>query len=262
MDPEVVSLIFLLLLLLLPCRHGQTSKSETCEYDLDLTRNTIKITCIGSPSLVNIYADKAVVQSEELSSTNPETVVEHPVLGELYQPRPGHNTSSGHEENYKTEKPNVPSKPSSRDQRPLPTVHWDRRAHSKVTESFWDVITNASNKLESAKRSFSVYAESIRNISGQLAEGDFNLRQDMDNLRRTSNSATDLKEGIIAAMSNQYNYMRSALLSRNFELERLVTSLLLLVDATSDGLSSALKAHNSSLKQVTKSSSFLFLNKL
>ncbi|KAH9515093.1 hypothetical protein Btru_019197 [Bulinus truncatus] len=69
--------------------------------------------------------------------------------------------------------------------------------------------------------------------------------------------STDLKEGIIAAMSNQYNYMRSALLTRNFELERLVTSLLLLVDATSDGLSSALKAHNSSLQQISDTSTTL-----
>ncbi|CAL1537066.1 unnamed protein product [Lymnaea stagnalis] len=225
---------------------GETTKSETCEYDIDLTKNTIKITCEGSPSMVNVYAERALVQGDEKPEApkDGEDYKRH-VMGELNSPTT--RAPRGPTPRRPTPQAGAHSRPTTG----YPTVH---RAHheppSRATDHFSQVVLNATQKLEHAKRSFSIYADSIRNISGQLTEGDANLKQDMERLRSTSNSATDLKEGIIAAMSNQYNYMRSALLTRNFELERLVTSLLVLVDATSDGLRSALKAQNSSMEQI------------
>ncbi|KAH9515094.1 hypothetical protein Btru_019207 [Bulinus truncatus] len=192
MAADMLSTILVLLILFCPGQSGQTSKSDTCEYDLDLTRNTIKISCVGSPSLVNIYAQKAVVQEDDQPPDSSNVDVQRHVMEELRH-RPGRVSSRNKTEDKlsraaesSTIHSNLGS--SSRDQRPRPSIHWDRK--TKQTDNLWDVMTATSQKLENAKKSFSVYAESIKNISGQLAEGDYNLRQDMENLRRTSNSAT------------------------------------------------------------------------
>uniref|UniRef100_A0A0B7AKT6 Olfactomedin-like domain-containing protein n=1 Tax=Arion vulgaris TaxID=1028688 RepID=A0A0B7AKT6_9EUPU len=244
--------VILIVHVTLVCMQNTSPKttSEPCEYDLDLTKNTVKITCQGSPSVVNVYADKALVQADEnIKNSFVENTNTRPISG-----------SSGSESlNIETtgSRPH-PERPSSSRPGFLNTgdplaFQKDRQEMAfKYAGSFADVVGNASMKLDKAKQSLSTYTDSIKNITVKLTEGDLLLRSDMEKLKRTSNSATDLKGGIIAAMTNQYNFMRSALLARNYELEKLVMSLNVLVDVTADGLQSALMAHRMAMEEVAQ----------
>ncbi|BFZ19064.1 hypothetical protein BsWGS_22103 [Bradybaena similaris] len=235
----VTSNIFLLLVL----DAGLATNSEPCEYDLDLTKNTVKITCQGSPSVVNVYAEKALLQADQSlveSSMASSMMTGSSGTQGMHTGGPSTARTSGHK----------PGPPFGAEQAAYQRDRQDTVGRSSA--SFSDMVWNATLKLDKAKQTLLSYTDSIRNISMKLSEGDLLLRADMQRLRQTSNSATDLKSGIIAAMTNQYNFMRSALLARNYELEKLVASLTVLVEVTSDGLDSALKAHRVTMDEVSK----------
>ncbi|CAG5115801.1 unnamed protein product, partial [Candidula unifasciata] len=224
---------------------SQSTNTEPCEYDLDLTKNTVKITCQGSPSVVNVYAEKALLQADESMMNR---FAENPLANSMMGGGSGTDSqSTGAKQPTEGSSSNKPGASSGGEQG---TYQRDRQdMASKHVGSFSDVVWNATLKLDKAKQTLLTYSHSIRNISMKLSEGDLLLRADMEKLRRTSNSATDLKGGIIAAMTNQYNFMRSALLARNYELEKLVSSLTVLVEVTSDGLHSALMAHRMTMDE-------------
>ncbi|XP_059149640.1 noelin-3-like [Physella acuta] len=202
-----------------------TSDQNNCTYELVMLKNIIKVKCVGSPSVINVYADKALLQGDESSKTGDDYKRHVTALGKLTAPEGGRHT------------------------------HSRQREEIFGRQMFDAALANVTQQLQFARRSFSLYADSIRNISGHLSEGDLKLKQDTDQLKSITNSASDLKQGIVAAMTNQYNFMRSALLARNYELERLVSTLITMVDATSIGIQSAIRAYNSTLEQIADVSS-------
>ena len=60
----------------------------------------------------------------------------------------------------------------------------------------------------------------------------------------------ELKEGIIAAMVNQFTFMRTVLLTRGQELQGLLTSLSELVEVTSEAMHAAQDTHQFTLDRV------------
>jgi len=268
---SVVTLLTLTLMcgVVVPDEH-----SEQCEYNIDLANHRATITCKGStPATVNVYADSANVQADQVrqeggtSGGAMQTMDNRDNNGNHESKSRDRNQKDGtgygesrkyeYKEHFGTPKPrtdpnthpvnskdyNMPSRFSDPPHKhrhgswkdPLPKPAFDQ----KYAEYVW----NATRKLDKAKRQLSTYSDSIQNTTNSLAIGDLQLRDDMKALKNTRNSATELKDGIIAAMRNQYNFIRSTLLVRNNELKRLVESLTTLVGVTSDGLHTALDAH-------------------
>lgn len=169
------------ILVLLFLDAGHATNSEPCEYDLDLTKNTVKITCQGTPSVVNVYAEKALLQADQ-------SLVDNSMASSMM------TGSSGPQGMHTAGPPTERSAPHKSGQQfggePAAYQRDRQDTSAKHSGSFSDVVWNATHKLDKAKQTLLSYTDSIRNISMKLSEGDLLLRTDMLRLRQTSNSAT------------------------------------------------------------------------
>ena len=152
----VTSLVFF------PAAHAFTTGGEhPCTYDFELQTSTMKISCPGSPSTVNVYADTANLQAQDLKD------------GGSYHlggtPGGTNSRSQGQESRH--------------------SYHRPRGQQSSSRDPFSSYVWNASKRLDDARRSLTGYETSLENISVKMAEGKLNLDSDMDKLRRDTETA-------------------------------------------------------------------------
>lgn len=179
-------------------------KNDKCEYDLDLVENNIRVVCQGKGAKVNIYATNAELKE----------------AGML---------------------------PSKKDRRPIRPQRDSEhtRAHMyyfRDASPMSDTIRNSTKKMERIKRKLSRVSSSMTNISHHLASGDEKLQSDLDAMRRMQYQSVTLKDTMLAAIQNQYTFMRTAILSHSAEMSKMMDSLQLMIDVTSKSLQSAARS--------------------
>ncbi|RUS86278.1 hypothetical protein EGW08_005970 [Elysia chlorotica] len=212
------------LTLTLPAAHAfSTGGEHPCTYDFELQTSTMKISCPGSPSTVNVFADTASVQAQGLTDARG------------FQPGGGGGGGGGGgREGFNS------------NSRERGYNHLESGGGDPVYPYVW----NASKRLDDARRSLTGYSASLDSVSVKLAEGKINLVSDMDKLRRDTDTADQLKQHIVAAMTNQFNFMRSLVVNGNQDLQTLVQALNMLIEVTSEGLHKARDSHRVTLDRV------------
>ncbi|XP_071093688.1 noelin-3-like [Haliotis cracherodii] len=179
-------------------------KNDKCEYDLDLVENNIRVVCQGKGAKVNIYATNAELKEAGM----------------------------------------LPSKKDRRPMRPQRDSE-HTRAHMyyfRDASPMSDTIRNSTKKMERIKRKLSRVSSSMTNISHHLASGDEKLQSDLDAMRRMQYQSVTLKDTMLAAIQNQYTFMRTAILSHSAEMSKMMDSLQLMIDVTSKSLQSAARS--------------------
>ncbi|KAK6189879.1 hypothetical protein SNE40_001854 [Patella caerulea] len=205
-----VIFVFLLSLLAVGFVSVQPIKNEQCEYDMDLVKNTMKVVCKGDSARVNIIAHNAVVSQP---SSRFESTGEMP---------PG----------------------SNQDWMP----YGDMNTLNSIPLS--NTVKNSTKHIELLKQRLSMHSSAMFNITTLLTEGDEGLTSDLKKLRRLAPNKEALKEGMLAAIRNQYNFMRTAILTQNAELSKLISSLNSLLDITAKAMRGAAKSDDDIVEQI------------
>ncbi|XP_076472972.1 noelin-like isoform X2 [Babylonia areolata] len=170
-------------------------KNDVCEYDIDLKRNTFHAKCQGQPLGVNVYANSAsVTTGGGKGSKGP---------GGQFPSGGGGQSGGGH-----TMQLPFPMPPTSAE------------------------MDNTTRLLRTIREKLQRQKVSIANTSQLLSRGDGDLRSDLEGLRGLSAGDSSVREIIIATMRNQYNFMRTAILAHNADLNRMLDLLGTLVGMT------------------------------
>ena len=152
-----------------------TSAGEhPCTYDFELQTSTMRISCPGSPSTVNVYADTASLLTQDLQEADSATLHSRQV-------HDGNGNSPDNSDG--SESRQTPSGGGSRS----PSRQYGGHGHQikpDGKDAFTSHVWNASKRLDEARRSLAGYTTSLENISVRLAEGRLTLDSDMDKLRR------------------------------------------------------------------------------
>ena len=93
-----------------------------------------------------------------------------------------------------------------------------RHEYIKATKK----LTDASRLLRKAREELTVQVNNLINLTGLLQRGDEELKRDLDTLRRHELTSPLVREAIIAALQNQYNFLRMGLLAQNTHLNELI----------------------------------------
>ena len=83
-------------------------------------------------------------------------------------------------------------------------------------------LTDASRLLRKAREELTVQVNNLINLTSLLQRGDEELKHDLDTLRRHELTSPLVREAIIAALQNQYNFLRMGLLAQNTHLNELI----------------------------------------
>lgn len=110
----------------------------------------------------------------------------------------------------------------------------DFRAGKAALPQSNDVL-NITGLLKDMRSRLNDQKSAVSNISSLLSRGDNDLRSDLEALRGLASDDSSVRESIIATMRNQYNFMRTAILTHNAELSQvlgLLDSLMTLASRT------------------------------
>ena len=83
-------------------------------------------------------------------------------------------------------------------------------------------LTDASKLLRKAREELTIQVNNLINLTSLLQRGDEELKRDLDTLRRHELTSPLVREAIIAALQNQYNFLRMGLLAQNTHLNELI----------------------------------------
>lgn len=83
-------------------------------------------------------------------------------------------------------------------------------------------LTDASRLLKKAREELTVQVNNLINLTSLLQKGDEELKRDLETLRRHELTSPLVREAIIAALQNQYNFLRMGLLAQNTHLNDLL----------------------------------------
>ena len=83
-------------------------------------------------------------------------------------------------------------------------------------------LTDASKLLRKAREELTAQVNNLINLTSLLQRGDNELKQDLDTLRTHELTSPLVREAIIAALQNQYNFLRMGLLAQNTHLNELI----------------------------------------
>lgn len=108
----------------------------------------------------------------------------------------------------------------------------DSKKHGELYDNPMEKITNASHILRRLKKKLNTHSDRLSNITDLLQRGDRALRKDLLKVRQLDPNSATARETMIAAIQNQYNFLRMGLLSQNAEFRQLVFDILTLVSAT------------------------------
>lgn len=183
--------------------HQGLTSNDKCEYQIDLTKNTVRAVCHGQSSGVNVYAASASVMAGTV-----ETV-------------PGQSDS-----------PNPPPRTFTDSDGSPP----ESKGHLTAA------LLNATSTVTEIRQNMARHSAAMANISSMLGRGHTELRRDLTRLRQLiSNDA--FANDIIAIMQNQYNLMRTAILAQNAELTKVIGLVDLLGEVSAESLENNLQFH-------------------
>ena len=83
-------------------------------------------------------------------------------------------------------------------------------------------LTDASRLLKKAREELTAQVNKLINLTSLLQLGDDQLKRDLDILRSHELTSPLVREAIIAALQNQYNFLRMGLLAQNTHLNELI----------------------------------------
>lgn len=83
-------------------------------------------------------------------------------------------------------------------------------------------LSDASRLLRKVREDLSVQINSLINLTNLLQRGDEELKRDLETLRRHELTSPLVREAIIAALQNQYNFLRMGLLSQNTQINEII----------------------------------------
>ncbi|KAJ8312656.1 hypothetical protein KUTeg_010029 [Tegillarca granosa] len=109
-------------------------------------------------------------------------------------------------------------------------------------------LKDATTLLKRIKKKLSFQLKTLNNITQNLNEGAEQLNQDIENLRQPIPSSHLAREATIAALQNQYNFLKVAMLNQNEEMSQLISTMTTLITATQKTVRSSL-AMNSKFQQ-------------
>lgn len=109
-------------------------------------------------------------------------------------------------------------------------------------------LKDATTLLKRIKKKLAVRLKTLNNITHNLNEGAEQLNQDIENLRQPNPSSHLAREATIAALQNQYNFLKVAMLNQNSEMAQLISTMTTLITATQKTVRSSL-AMNSKFQQ-------------
>ncbi|WAR02615.1 NOE3-like protein [Mya arenaria] len=83
-------------------------------------------------------------------------------------------------------------------------------------------LNEASKLLRKVREDLSLQITNLINLTSLLQRGDEELKNDFNTIRRHEINSQLVREAIIAALQNQYNFLRMGLLSQNTHLNELI----------------------------------------
>ncbi|XP_041377549.1 noelin-2-like [Gigantopelta aegis] len=182
-------------------------KNDQCEYNVDLVGNTIKVVCHGKNARISIYANNADMKTG----------------ADYFE-----DVDDNRNRNTSTKKTAAVDTPASLE---LQRDHAQpERPDSYYVKPVGQTIRNSTRKMEKLKKKLSKHAMAMGNITELLTFGDEGLRSDLEIIRRMHPNTLMVKEAMLAAIKNQYSFMRTAILTQNAELSKMMESLQSLID--------------------------------
>ncbi|KAL3857329.1 hypothetical protein ACJMK2_012007 [Sinanodonta woodiana] len=109
-------------------------------------------------------------------------------------------------------------------------------------EKAMEKLKDAAVLLRKSRERMSSQINKLNNLTTLLQKGDSELKRDLDTLREKDLSSPLVRESIIAAIQNQYNFVRMGLLTQNAQLTELISATVTLT-------TSILKTARASLSQ-------------
>lgn len=83
-------------------------------------------------------------------------------------------------------------------------------------------LSDASKLLRKVREDLNAQINNLINLTNLLQRGDDELKKDLGTLRRHELTSPLVREAIIAALQNQYNFLRMGLLSQNTQMNELI----------------------------------------
>ncbi|BFZ04327.1 hypothetical protein BsWGS_07366 [Bradybaena similaris] len=246
-----------------PLAASDKTKTELCEYDLDMASKKVKVVCQGSPSMVNVYATSALLETNNNKNKNNNNFAENAYdrhvldikktvpsfLHTETQPSegfPGRDSDIGQQ----LHPPERMTYPES-DDLSLEEDEDRENVRPGFRGAFDDALLNITERLQHTSYNLSSCFVTIRKISNWLGHANVVLKPDTDNLQQLNNSVTELKDGIFAALANRATFMSDILTNRSQELEKMAHTTSAMMDVTVDGLKAALAAHDQATEEVS-----------
>ena len=202
-------------------------KNDQCEYNVDLVGNTIRVVCLGKNAKISIYANNAVVKTD---TDYMEDVNDYGSRNTTMKNMAAVPTPSSLE--------------PQRDHAPL------EKSDVFYMKPVGQTIRNSTRKMEKLKKKLSKHAMEMGNITQLLTFGDEGLRSDLEIIRRMRPNTLMVKEAMLAAIKNQYSFMRTAILTQNAELSKMMESLQVLIDVIMTDMRSYAKSEVNMIEQI------------
>ncbi|XP_060561837.1 myocilin-like isoform X2 [Ruditapes philippinarum] len=106
-----------------------------------------------------------------------------------------------------------------------PVFQLDRSSISSLNDEAHKAtkkLSDASKLLRKVREDLTLQINNLINLTTLLQRGDDELKNDLNTLRRHDLTSPLAREAIIAALQNQYNFLRMGLLSQNTQMNELI----------------------------------------
>lgn len=193
-------------------------KSDRCEYDIDLEKNSVRAVCEGESSHVQVYAKTATVNAANVDATERIKYSAH---------RPGGGGGGG-----------------------KAAQDWNGMEFPGQAPLLPASFLNASNVLKDIQQNLGVGAVAMANITAMLNRADATLRSDLEALGRLESQPAAFRESVAAAFRNQYNFMKTLILTQNAELTKLIHAVDRLAGVARDSIQNTIDLYARTTSQL------------
>lgn len=179
------------------------TKTEMCEYDLDMASKKVKVVCQGSPSMVNVYATSALLETNTNKNNNNNFAenaynthvldIKRTVPSFLHTETLSSEDFTGRDSNLgqQLHPPERMTYPESEDFS-LEEDEDRENVRPWFRGAFDDALLNITERLQHTNNNLSSCSVAIGKISNWLGHASVVLKPDTDNLQQLNNSVTGL----------------------------------------------------------------------
>jgi len=105
-------------------------------------------------------------------------------------------------------------------------------------------LKNANSILKKIKKRLGIRTRKLKNITYTLQDGDEALKRDLANFAKLNLGSLMGKQATVAALTHQYQFLSSAMLSQNSEMKTFISDMSNLISATQKSVRSFMTLHD------------------